>query len=215
MVDKAKTSKKTKPANTGAPGNGKAAQSAENNQPIMGQRGPIIQQYGSVRRLPLGLDVNVRRDSAHMLNQVLADTITLAHLYKKHHWQISGATFYQLHLLFDKHYEEQAVLVDAVAERVQLLGGVATGMPAAVAKLTKIENPPDGIEEVPVQISRLLEAHELVMREARDFAGKADDSGDDGTNDLLVSQVLRVNELQSWFLATHLVDEPLVIADDK
>ena len=208
MANKVKTKDKTHPEIKGHAQNG-----SENNQPILKQRGPIVQEYGTVRNLPLGLSADVRQKSVEQLNQVLADTITLSSLYKKHHWQISGATFYQLHLLFDKHYEEQTALVDAVAERVQLLGGVATGMPAAVAKMTKIENPPDGVEEIPVQISRLLEAHELIMKEARDYAGQADEAGDDGTNDLLVSQVLRVNELQTWFLAAHLVEDPLVVAD--
>ena len=176
MASKIKT--KTKPQAEVKPElNGHSSNGVENNQPILKQRGPIVQEYGTVRNLPLGLSAEVRQKSVEQLNQVLADTITIAHLYKKHHWQISGATFYQLHLLFDKHYEEQSILVDAVAERVQLLGGVATGMPAAVAKLSQIENPPDGVEEIPVQISRLLEAHELIMKEARDYAGQADEAG--------------------------------------
>ena len=194
--------------------NGHSNGKVKEYQPILNQRGPIIQDYGTVRNLPQGLSSEVRQQMCENLNQVLADTITLAQMYKKHHWQVSGHTFYQLHLLFDKHYTEQAALVDAIAERIQLLGGVATGMPAAVAKLSKVENPPDGVEEVPVQISRLLEAHELINKEVRDYAGKADDAGDDGTNDLLVSQVLRVNELQVWFIATHLAPEPLVHASN-
>ena len=194
--------------------NGHSNGKVKEYQPILNQRGPIIQDYGTVRNLPQGIDNETRQQMCENLNQVLADTIMLAQMYKKHHWQVSGPTFYQLHLLFDKHYTEQAALVDAIAERIQLLGGVATGMPAAVAKLTKVENPPDGVEEVPVQISRLLEAHELINKEARDYAGKAGDAGDDGTEDLLVSQVLRVNELQVWFIATHLAPEPLIRASN-
>ena len=208
-----KTKSKTNPMTTHkAAANGHSKGKIAEYQPILNQRGPIIQDYGTVRDLPQGLDEQTRTRMCENLNQVLADTITLAHMYKKHHWQVSGPTFYQLHLLFDKHYEEQAELVDAIAERIQLLGGVATGMPAAVAKLSKIENPPDGVEEVPVQISRLLEAHKFINEETRDYAGKAGDAGDDGTEDLLVSQVLRVNELQVWFIATHLAPEPLVHA---
>jgi len=193
--------------------NGKTNGVTQTIEPLMHQRGPIIQDYGALRNLPTGLDEKVRKQSIQNLNQVLADTIQLASMYKKHHWQVSGHTFYQLHLLFDKHYEEQTELVDTIAERISLLGGVTNGMPAAVARITKIETPPDGVEEVPVQISRLLEAHELIMRECRDFAGQADDAGDDGTNDLLVSQVLRTNELQTWFVVSHIVPEPLVHAD--
>ena len=210
MATKVKNS--TPQAQTNGHADGHSNGKVKEYQPILNQRGPIIQDYGTVRNLPQGLDADVRRQMCENLNQVLADTITLAHMYKKHHWQVSGHTFYQLHLLFDKHYEEQSALVDSIAERIQLLGGVATGMPAAVAKLAKVETPPDGVEEVPVQISRLLEAHELINNEVRDYAGKADDAGDDGTNDLLVSQVLRTNELQVWFIATHLAPEPLVHA---
>jgi len=193
--------------------NGAANGVSKTIQPLLGQRGPIIQDYGALRNLPIGLDEQTRAQSVRNLNQLLADTITLASMYKKHHWQVSGHTFYQLHLLFDKHYEEQTELVDLLAERISLLGGVTNGMPAAVARISKIENPPDGVEEVPVQISRLLEAHELIITQTRDFAGKADDAGDDGTNDLLISNVLRTNELQTWFVVSHIVPEPLVHAD--
>ncbi len=182
------------------------------NQPILHQRGPIIQQYGTVRDIPIGLDAAARKQSVDALNQILADTIMLTMMYKKHHWQVSGHTFYQLHLLFDKHFEEQSALVDTIAERIQLLGGVTTGMPASVARLTKVEHPPEGVEEVPAQISRLLEAHELILTQSREFAAKASERGDEGTNDMLISDVVRTNEMQVWFIASHLVDEPLVHA---
>ncbi|RYX82576.1 DNA starvation/stationary phase protection protein [bacterium] len=183
-------------------------------QPLLNQRGPIIQEYGTLRNLPLGLEDDARKQMVDGLNQILADTIMLASMYKKHHWQVSGHTFYQLHLLFDKHYEEQTALVDTIAERISLLGGVTNGMPAAVAKITKVENPPDGVEEVPVQISRLLEAHELILREARELAKTASEVGDDGTNDMLISDIVRTGEFQSWFVVSHVVPEPLVKADD-
>ena len=182
-------------------------------RPIINQRGHEIQAFGTITRIPNGLSEKVCKASVAALNQVLADTMCLRDLYKKHHWQVSGHTFYSLHLLFDKHYEEQAALVDTIAERIQLLGGLAIAMAPDVAELTKIERPPKGREEVPVQISRILEAHELICKEARDYAGKADDAGDDGTNDLLVSDVLRLNEMQAWFVAEHVVDTPLVRAD--
>ena len=139
--------------------------------------------------------------------------MTLRDMYKKHHWQVAGSTFYQLHLLFDKHFGEQVELVDTIAERIQLLGGVSLAMAADVAETTLIPRPPRGREEVPVQISRLLEAHEIILQEARAMARQATEAGDDGTNDLLVSDVIRSNELQVWFLAEHLVDVPLLHAD--
>ena len=183
------------------------------SKPRTGQRAPELQQYGTIARLPIGLEDSVCRQSVEALNQVLADTITLRDLYKKAHWQVAGHTFYQLHRLFDKHYEEQNKLVDLVAERIQLLGGISLAMGADVAEESRIPRPPRGREEVPVQISRLLEAHELILTYARDAAGEADEAGDDGTNDLLVSDLIRTNELQVWFLAEHLVDAPVVDAE--
>jgi starvation-inducible DNA-binding protein len=147
------------------------------------------------------------------LNQLLADSIQLRDMYKKHHWQVAGPTFYQLHLLFDKHFEEQVEMVDTIAERIQLLGGVSIAMGGDVAEVTKIPAPPRGREEVPVQISRLLEAHKTIMQECHDIAEAADDAGDDGTNDMVVSDILRGNELQSWFIGQHLVEMPLTIAE--
>jgi starvation-inducible DNA-binding protein len=183
--------------------------------PLTGQRAREIQAFGSVVAMPLALAENIRRESAANLNQVLADTITLRDLYKKHHWQVSGPTFYQLHLLFDKHFSEQSELVDQIAERIMVLGGVSVAMSADVAEMTLIPRPPKGREEVPVQISRLLHAHEIVLKEARAMARQAADSGDDGTNDLMVSNVIRTNEMQVWFVAEHVVDGPLVHADGQ
>jgi starvation-inducible DNA-binding protein len=185
----------------------------ESAKPLIHQRGKEVQPYGTVVRLPIGLDDKVMLNSVNALNQILADTMTLRDMYKKHHWQVSGHTFYQLHLLFDKHFEEQSELVDQIAERIQLLGGISIAMAPDVAETTRIERPPRGREEVPVQISRLLEAHELILKESRESAKEADDAGDDGTNDLLVSNVIRTNELQVWFVSEHLVDLPVVKAD--
>jgi len=186
-------------------------------QPIVNQKAPEMQRFGTVIRMPIALDENVCKQSADDLNQVLADTITLRDLYKKHHWQVSGHTFYQLHLLFDKHFAEQAELVDEIAERIQMLGGVAIAMGGDAADMTSIPRPPMGREEVPVQISRLLRAHEIICGQARTMAKAADERGDDGTNDLLVSDVLRTNEMQAWFVSEHVVDTPLVKAhrDDQ
>ena len=182
-------------------------------QPRFHQRASEIQAYGTVNHLlPLELEEPVRLEMTAQLNQLLADTMTLRDLYKKSHWQVAGPTFYQLHLLFDKHYDEQVDLVDSIAERIQLLGGVSIAMAADVAEITLIERPPRGREAVSVQLSRLLEAHQIVIRQTRKLARRASELGDDGSNDLLVSDVLRTNELQVWFVSEHLVDVPLIKA---
>jgi len=181
-------------------------------RPYLHQHTAEIQPYGTTVRYPIALDEKVRVESISLLNQLLADTMTLRDLYKKHHWQVSGATFHQLHLLFDKHHQEQLALVDAIAERVQMLGGISIAMAADVAEMTVIPRPPSGREEVPVQLSRLLAAHEMVILQVRRGAAKSSALGDDGTNDLLVSNVLRTHEMQVWFLSEHLVSEPLTVA---
>ena len=182
-------------------------------QPRLHQRAREIQAYGTVSHaLPLELEEPVRVQMTNQLNQLLADTMTLRDLYKKCHWQVAGPTFYQLHLLFDKHYGEQNELVDGIAERIQLLGGVSIAMAADVAETTQIERPPRGREEVPVQLSRLIDAHQIIIQQCRPLARRAAELGDDGTNDLVVSDVIRTNELQIWFLSEHLVDVPLVEA---
>ena len=173
--------------------------------PVIDQTSKEIQSFGTRFKVPLGLDDKVCEESISSLNRVLADTITIRDLYKKCHWQTSGATFYQLHLLFDKHYVEQAALVDLLAERIQLLGGISVAMAQDVAEWTRIEAPPTGREEVPVQLSRLVSAHETIFKFVRKAAKKAADGEDDGTNDLLVSSIIRTNELQTWFVSEHLV----------
>ena len=184
-------------------------------QPRLHQKAREIQEYGTVTHaLPLELEEPVRLEMTEQLNQVLADTMTLRDLYKKSHWQVAGPTFYQLHLLFDKHFGEQVELVDTIAERIQILGGVSIAMAADVAETTQIERPPRGREEVPVQLSRLLDAHQIIIRQCRTLAERASKLGDDGTNDMIVSDVLRTNELQVWFISEHLVNVPLVEASE-
>jgi starvation-inducible DNA-binding protein len=181
--------------------------------PITHQAAHEIQPFNHLVRMPIALSEVACKESVENLNQVLADTITLRDMYKKHHWQVSGPTFYQLHLLFDKHFAEQVELVDLLAERIQVLGGISIAMAPDVAETTRIERPPRGREEVPVQISRLLEAHEQIIELAHEAAKRAEEAEDDGTNDLLVSDVIRTNQLQVWFLAEHLVESPTVRAE--
>jgi starvation-inducible DNA-binding protein len=141
----------------------------------------------------------VRGESIALLNQLLADTMTLRDLYKKRHWQVSGPTLYRLHLLFDKHYQEQADAVTAIAGRIQLLGGISIAMAADVGNR--------------VQFSSLLEAHETIIKLLRTVPKGADGNTHPGTNDHLISDVLRLHELQTCFLAAHLGELPIARSD--
>ena len=181
--------------------------------PRLDQRGPELQPFGTLRRLPIAMEDDARAKSCEVLNEILADSMILYGLYKKHHWQVAGHTFYQLHLLFDKHAEEQNELVDLIAERVQSLGGIAVGDPRHAAELTTIPRPPDGAEEVAVMIDRTLQAHEIVIEKVRAAITATEKAEDWGSNDMLMGDVLRRHELQVWFLAEHVVPVSLVGGD--
>ncbi len=197
--------------NGGSQANGRRG-GARSPEPLLVQKAPELQRFGSLRLLPIALSAEARGQSAQILNGILADTTILYALYKKHHWLVAGPTFYQLHLLFDKHAEEQLELIDLIAERIQSLGGIAVGDPRHAAELTTIPRPPDGAEEVPVMISRLLDAHETIIEKVRKGLDATEKNKDFGTNDLLMGDVLRRHELQVWFVAEHLVDVPLTKA---
>jgi starvation-inducible DNA-binding protein len=187
---------------------------AASSQPWLHQEHIEIQRFGTVRLMPLALPHDARLYSCQRVNRLLADTQILYALYKKHHWLVRGHTFYQLHLMLDKHAGEQLGLIDLMAERVQTLGGVAIGDPRHIAEITRVPRAPDGVEAVSAMLSRLLEAHEIILADAHDAAASVGKMGDDGTNDLLVSDVIRTGELETWFLAEHLVDTPLVRASE-
>jgi starvation-inducible DNA-binding protein len=165
---------------------------------------PVVQEFGALASVRIGLAADVRSRSVRALNRLLAHTMALRDAYKKAHWQTAGATFYELHLLFDKHYAEQAELMDSIAERIQTLGGVTLALPGDVASESSIARAPRGRESARAQLDRLADAHETILLDARPLAREAGDAGDDGTNDLIISAVVRTNESQSWFIVQHL-----------
>ena len=195
---------------TATTSNGQSNGTKGSASPHYAKLGVEVQRYGTLRDLPIALEDEARKGSCAVLNEILADSTILYSLYKKAHWNVAGPTFYQLHLLFDKHAEEQTALIDQIAERVQLLGGVAVGDPRHAAELTTIDRAPNGAEDVPAQITRLLQAHETILGKVRDGIGTTEENKDWGSNDLLMGDVLRTNELQVWFIAEHLVDVPLI-----
>jgi starvation-inducible DNA-binding protein len=198
------TARRVRPSSNGASRRGSSP------EPRLAPLGVEIQRFGALRHMPIALPVKSRTESCQLLNVILADTMVLYALYKKHHWLVAGPTFYQLHLLFDKHAEEQLELVDLLAERVQSLGGIAVGDPRLAAELTTIDRAPDGAEGVPAMIHRLLDAHETIIEKVRKAIARTEKNEDFGSNDLLMGDVLRRHELQVWFVAEHVVDEPLI-----
>ena len=193
----------------GSRGNGRSAAKLS-PEPRLAPMGLEIQRFGTTKLLPIALAKTARSESSRLLNEILADSMILYAMYKKHHWLVAGPTFYQLHLLFDKHAEEQTEIIDLLAERVQSLGAIAVGDPRHAAELTTIDRPPNGAEDVPAMIHRLLDAHEVILEKVRKAIDKTETSSDWGSNDLLMSDVLRRHELQVWFVSSHVVKEPLI-----
>ena len=204
----ATTTTRSRRQSTAMPANGKKL----SPEPHYATLGREVQRFDELRALPIGLSKEVRGESCEALNGILADSFILYALYKKHHWLVAGPTFYQLHLLFDKHAEEQQELVDLLAERVQSLGGIAVGDPRHAAERTEVERAPDGAEDVPAMITRLLKGHETIIAGVREALDLTEENKDWGSNDLLMGDVLRRHEMQVWFVAEHIVELPLVEA---
>lgn len=165
----------------------------------------VIQDFGEVIPMPIALNINVCKTSVASLNRLLADTATLRDMYKKHHWQVTGSNFYSLHLMFDAHYGAQADLVDKIAERIQQLGGVSLAMAGDISLAATIPAVPKGREKPFTQLSRLVEAHRIILEYARLVSSQTAQNGDDGTNDLMMSEVIRTNEKQVLFVSSHLM----------
>jgi starvation-inducible DNA-binding protein len=179
-------------------------------QPHLQQQSREIQAENQMRSLPLGMPEETAGQSVTMLNQLLADSTALYHLYKKHHWQVAGPTFYELHRLFDKHAGEVLAAIDLIAERIQILGGVSAGMPSDVVERTHIERPPTGIESIPAMLARTVHAHTTMLLTIREGIELTERNKDYGTNDLLLSDLLRMHEMQIWFVSQHLIETPLM-----
>ncbi len=144
-----------------------------------------------MQAVPIALPDAARQSSVARLNFLLADLLTLAALYKKAHWQVTGPHFHSLHLLYDEQHGEVARVVDAVAERIQALGGITVATPHDVAETTRLPRAPQQAETASVQLRRLVDATEMILTAAREAAQEAAAHGDDGTNDLIVGQVIR------------------------
>ena len=188
--------------------NGSKTQAFE-GQPRFDQKSYEIQGYGKTHFMPIGMDEQTRSTNVEMLNQLLADLITQYQLYKKHHWQVSGPTFYQLHLLLDAHAEIVLKQIDEVAERIQTLGGESTGMPFDVAEMTRIQRPPRGAESVPALLARTVQSHATIIEWVRKGIEQTDENKDYSTNDLLMSRILPDQEHMTWFVSQHLVVTPI------
>jgi starvation-inducible DNA-binding protein len=151
----------------------------------------------------LGLSGKSRDAVLAALGRLLADEHVLYVKTRNFHWNVTGPHFGPLHQLFERQYDELAEVIDEVAERIRILGGVAPGSMKEFLKLTQIDEQPGGKLEAEKMIAALLSDHETVIRSLREAIEVADKAGDAGTDDFLTG-LLEDHEKKAWMLRAHL-----------
>jgi starvation-inducible DNA-binding protein len=152
----------------------------------------------SAPRIDIGISAAERKLIADGLAKVLADTYTLYLKTHNFHWNVTGPMFNTLHLMFEAHYNELALAVDLIAERIRALGFPAPGSYSAYAKLSSIEEA-EGVPAAEEMIAQLVKGHEAVARTARGVFPAVEKASDQPTADLL-TQRMQVHEKTAWML---------------
>ena len=152
----------------------------------------------SAPQIDIGISAKERKRIADGLARVLADSYTLYLKTHNFHWNVTGPMFNTLHLMFEAQYNELALAVDLVAERIRALGHPAPGSYSAYAKLSSIEEA-EGVPAAEDMIAQLVKGHEAVARTARGVFGAAEKAHDQPTADLL-TQRMQVHEKTAWML---------------
>ena len=153
----------------------------------------------------IGLDSDVRHSVVEILNNNLADEVVLTLKTRNAHWNVSGAGFFELHILFDSQYEQLNNISDEIAERARMLGGIAIGSLQEFIKYTRLEEQSGDIPD----IIDLLADHEATIRFLREDAKKCtEEFEDEGTFELLVG-VMRLHEKMAWMLRSYIENEPV------
>jgi starvation-inducible DNA-binding protein len=159
-------------------------------------------RQGSAPLIDIGIPDEARREIAHALSTVLADTYTLYLKTHNYHWNVTGPMFNTLHLMFETQYNELWVAVDLLAERIRSLGEYAPGTYTQFAALTSIPEA-EGVPTAEAMLADLVAGHEAVTRTARAAFAPAEGANDESTADLL-TQRLQVHEKTAWMLRSML-----------
>ncbi|TVP69768.1 MAG: DNA starvation/stationary phase protection protein [Leptolyngbya sp. LCM1.Bin17] len=156
----------------------------------------------AVMPIDIGIDEKDRQAIADGLSKLLADTYTLYLKTHNFHWNVTGPMFQTLHLMFEEQYNELALAVDQIAERIRALGFPAPGTYKAFGKLSSIQED-DGVPAAEDMIRQLVEGQEAVVRTARSVFPAVDQAHDEPTADLL-TQRMQVHEKTAWMLRSLL-----------
>jgi starvation-inducible DNA-binding protein len=152
--------------------------------------------------IDIGIPEDSRKEIAEGLSRLLADTYSLYLKTHNFHWNVTGPMFQTLHLMFETQYNELALAVDLIAERIRALGVPAPGTYSDFAKLSSIPETP-GVPKAKEMIRLLVEGQESVARTARSIFPLAEKVNDEPTADLL-TQRLQVHEKTAWMLRSLL-----------
>jgi starvation-inducible DNA-binding protein len=153
-------------------------------------------------KIDIGIGSAKRDEIAGGLSRVLADTYTLYLKSHNFHWNVTGPMFQTLHLMFEQHYDELAIAVDDIAERIRSLGSPAPGTYKEFGALSSIEET-TGVPKAEEMIRLLVQGHETVARTSREVFETAEDANDQSTCDLL-TQRMQVHEKTAWMLRSLL-----------
>jgi starvation-inducible DNA-binding protein len=148
--------------------------------------------------IDIGINEQDRVNIAEGLKRLLADSYTLYLQTHNFHWNVTGPQFRELHLMFEEHYNELALAVDEIAERIRTLDVPAPGTYKAFAGLSSIKEV-EGVPEAKEMISILTRGHEQVVKTCREVLEPAQAAGDESTA-ALVSDRMRVHEKTAWML---------------
>ena len=152
--------------------------------------------------IDIGIDAEKRKQIAGELSRVLADTYTLYLQTHNFHWNVTGPQFQTLHLMFETHYNELALAVDLIAERIRALGFPAPATYREFGALSSIKET-DGVPKATEMVKRLVDGHETVARTARKAFAIANEANDQPTCDLM-TQRLQTHEKTAWMLRSLL-----------
>jgi len=149
-------------------------------------------------KIDIGIDDQSRKDIAAGLSRLLADTYTLYLKTHNFHWNVTGPMFNTLHLMFEQQYNELALALDEIAERIRALGEPAPGSYKQYAELSSIDEE-TGVPSAEDMIKQLVAGQEAVVRTARSVFPVAEEASDEPTADLL-TQRMQVHEKTAWML---------------
>jgi starvation-inducible DNA-binding protein len=152
--------------------------------------------------IDIGIDAKARGEIVQGLSRLLADTYTLYLKTHNFHWNVTGPMFNTLHLMFEQQYNELALAVDQIAERIRALGFPAPGSYAEFGRLSSIPEA-EGVPAANDMIRQLVAGQEAVVKTARSIFPRVDDVHDEPTADLL-TQRMQVHEKTAWMLRSLL-----------